>query len=119
MASYTTVVRVVDEGTGLPLPGLRVTLLDSDRFSGDDRLGSGTTDDAGEARFEYTTAHFADLEDRMSGSLPDLYCVIHAADGGEIFTNRAETLDNTPRRRIDVALPAELVARHGLASARG
>ena len=119
MAHYTTVVRVMDEGSGLPLPDLRVALFDRDRFSSDDRLGTGTTDAAGEVHFEYTTEQFADLEDRISGSLPDLYCVIQAADGSELFTNKAQALDNTPRRRIDVALPAEVVARHGLAPARG
>ena len=119
MARYTTVVRVVAEGSGRPLAGLQVSLFDSDRFSSDDRLGTGTTDAAGEVRYEYTTAQFADLEDRISGSLPDLYCVVHGADGSEIFSNRPEALDNTPRQRIDVTLPAELVARHGLAAARG
>lgn len=119
MAHYTTAVRVVDEGTGLPLADLRVSLFDSDRFSSDDRLGTGTTDAGGEVHFEYTTNQFADLEDRMSGSLPDLYCVIQAADGSEIFTNRPQALDNTPRRRIDVLLPAEVVARHGLVSSAG
>jgi hypothetical protein len=114
MTHYTTVVRVVDEASGRPLAGLRVSLFDSDRFSQDDLLGDGTTDSAGEARFEYSTADFADLEDRMSGSLPDLYCVIHAPDGREIFSSKDDALDNTPRRRIDVALPAELVARYGV-----
>jgi hypothetical protein len=114
MTHYTTVVRVVDGGSGRPLAGLRVSLFDRDRFSQDDRLGEGTTDAGGEARFAYSTADFADLEDRMSGSLPDLYCVIHAPDGAEIFSSKDDALDNTPRRRIDVVLPAELVARHGL-----
>jgi len=119
MAHYTTAVRVVDEGTGLPLAGLRVSLFDSDRFSGDDRLGTGTTDAVGEVHFEYNTSQFADLEDRMSGSLPDLYCVIEAADGSRLYSNRPQALDNTPRRRIDVSLPAEVVARHGLAPSAG
>jgi hypothetical protein len=118
MTEYTTVVRVTGAGSGLPLPGLRVSLLDHDRFSTDDRLGTGTTDAAGEVHFHYSTADFADLEDRMSGSLPDLYCVIHAGDGTEIFTDKPSALDNTPRRRIDVELPADVVERHGLASPR-
>lgn len=116
MAHYTTVVKVVDEGTGLPLPSLRVSLFDRDRFSSDDRLGTGTTDAAGEVVFEYTTEQFADLEDRMSGSLPDLYCVVETADGGELFSNKPQALDNTPRRRMEVAIPAEIVARHGLSA---
>ncbi len=118
MTQYTTVVRVVDEASGRPLAGLRVSLFDRDRFSQDDRLGDATTDDGGEARFEYGTADFADLEDRMSGSLPDLYCVVHGADGAEIFTDKPLAVDNTPRQRIEVRLPSALVARHGLASPR-
>ena len=116
MTQYTTVVRVT--GQGVPLPNLRVSLFDRDRFSKDDRLGTGTTDAAGEVHFEYGTSDFADLEDRMSGSLPDLYCVVHAEDGSEIFTDKTQALDNTPRRRIDVELPADVVERHGLSSPR-
>ena len=118
MTQYTTVVRVTDEGTTLPLAGLRVSLFDQDRFSSDDCLGTGTTDSAGEVRFAYSTKDFADLEDRMSGSLPDLYCVVHGADGAEIFTDKPLAVDNTPRQLIEVRLPSALVARHGLDSPR-
>ncbi len=114
MTEYTTVVRVTGAGSGLPLPGLRVSLLDHDRFSTDDRLGTGTTDAAGEVEFAYDTRDFADLEDRISGSLPDLYCVVYAADGSQMFSNEPLALDNTPRRLIAVELPADVVERHGL-----
>ncbi|HYW06965.1 MAG TPA: hypothetical protein VE913_08415 [Longimicrobium sp.] len=113
MMEYSTQVKVVDEATGRPLPGLAVALFDKDQFSRDDRLGSGATDAAGEVTFAYDDKHFSDVEDRISGSLPDLYCVVHAPDGSEAFSTRAETLDNTPRRQIVVAVPAEVVARHG------
>ena len=116
MTEYSTVVKVVDEGSGRPLAGLAVTLFDKDQFSRDDRLGSGATDAAGEVAFAYGERHFVDVEDRISGSLPDLYCVVHAPDGSEAFSTRAETLDNTPRRQIVVALPADVVARHGWAA---
>ncbi len=112
--NYATTVRVVAEGSHRPLPGLRVSLFDHDRFSSDDLLGTGTTDAAGEVEFAYDTRDFADLEDRISGSLPDLYCVVYAADGSRIFSNQGYALDNTPRRLIAVELPAELVERHGL-----
>ena len=118
MTHYTTVVRVVDEGSGLPLAGLHVSLFDRDRFSADDLLGTGTTDAAGEVLFDYDSSHFTDLEDRMSGSLPDLYCVVRSG-GAEVFSTRADAVDNTPRRLIEVVVPAEVVARHGLASAAG
>jgi hypothetical protein len=57
--------------------------------------------------------HFTDVEDRISGSL---YRVVRAPDGSEAFSTRAETLDDTPRRRIVVAVPAEVVALHGWAA---
>ncbi len=114
MTHYTTTVRVVAEKSGRPLPGLRVSLFDHDRFSSDDLLGTGTTNTAGEVEFAYHTRDFADLEDRISGSLPDLYCVVFAADGSQIFSNQPQALDNTPRRVMDVKLPADVVERHGL-----
>lgn len=118
MMHYATVVRVVDGDSGLPLVGLHVSLFDRDRFSADDLLGTGTTDAAGQVSFDYDSSHFGDLEDRMSGTLPDLYCVVRW-EGAEVFSTRAEAVDNTPRRLIEVALPAEVVARHGLATADG
>ncbi|HEX8359495.1 MAG TPA: hypothetical protein VF613_05285 [Longimicrobium sp.] len=114
MTHYTTTVRLVAEGSGRPLAGLRVSLFDHDRFSSDDLLGTGTTDAAGEVEFAYDTRDFADLEDRISGSLPDLYCVVYAADGSQIFSNEPLALDNTPRRLIAVELPADVVERHAL-----
>lgn len=118
MTHYTTVVRVVAQDSGRPLAGLHVSLLDHDRFSSDDLLGTGTTNAAGEVLFEYTSAQFADLEDRASGMLPDLYCVVRtAASGAQIFSNRADALDNTPRRLMEVAIPADALARHGVAPA--
>jgi hypothetical protein len=113
MMEYSTRVKVVDGATGRPLAGLAVTLFDRDQFSRDDRLGSGATDAVGEVTFAYDDEHFTDVEDRISGSLPDLYCVVHAPDGSEAFSTRSETLDNTPRRQIVVTVPAEVVARHG------
>ncbi|HEX8830559.1 MAG TPA: hypothetical protein VF705_05300 [Longimicrobium sp.] len=112
--NYETTVRVTAEGSRRPLPGLRVSLFDHDRFSSDDLLGTGTTGATGEVHFAYATRDFADLEDRISGSLPDLYCVVYAADGEEIFSNQPQALDNTPRRTIAVEIPADVVARHGL-----
>jgi hypothetical protein len=116
MTHYQTVVRVVDGGSGRPLAGLEVSLFDRDRFSADDLLGSGTTDASGEVPFEYHSGHFADLEDRVSGMLPDLYCVVRLR-GSEVYSTRTEAVDNTPRRLIEVSLPAEVVARHGLSPA--
>lgn len=113
---YTTVVKVVLEGTRQPIPGVSVSLYDRDRFSKDDLLGSGQTDAGGEARFRFTTEQFQDLDDAaasLRGTFPDLYAVVHAPDGATLVTTRAEAHDNLPRREIVIAVPDDAAAQHG------
>lgn len=117
---YTTVVRVVREGGSQGLPGVRVSLYDRDRFSKDDILGSGDTDAAGEVRIQFNADQFRDIEDQVEslrGSFPDLYAVVHAPDGSNAVTTRAEAIDNLPRRSITVTVPAAVAQQHGWASA--
>ncbi len=103
---YSTVVRVVREGTEEPVAGARVSLFDRDRFLKDDLLGEGDTNAQGEVRFDYNSEDFVDLDDRLTGVFPDLYVVVHAADGSAAVTTRAETVPNTPRKSITVTVPA-------------
>lgn len=117
---YTTVVRVVGEGGSQGLPGVRVSLYDRDRFSKDDILGSGDTDASGEVRIQFNADQFRDLDDAVEslrGSFPDLYAVVHAPDGSNAVTTRAEAIDNLPRRSITVTVPAAVAQQHGWASA--
>ena len=118
---YTTVVKVVLEGSRQPLPNVGVSLFDRDRFSQDDLLGSEKTDASGEARFRYTSDKYQDLDDAaesLRGTFPDLYVIVHTPDGGTAVTTRAECIDNLPRREIAVAVPTDVATQHGWAAAQ-
>jgi hypothetical protein len=103
---YTTVVKVVEEGSNRPLSGLQVSLYDRDSFSRDDHLGTGQTDAGGEVRFDYRSEDFVDLDDRLGGIFPELYAVVYRPDGTEMHSTKADAVDNTPRKFITVAVPA-------------
>ena len=103
---YTTVVKVVEEGSARPLPGLQVSLFDRDTFSRDDLLGSAETGESGEARFDYKSEDFVDLDDRLGGVFPELYVVVYGADGAQLHSTKADAVNNTPRKFITVSLPA-------------
>lgn len=108
---FTTVVHLSAAETRQPLAGVKVSLFDRDLFSPDDALGTETSDAKGEACFRYSSDDFADLDDKLRGEMPDLYVVVHGADGSKLFSTRSETVENTPRKRIAVALDAGVVAR--------
>lgn len=113
---YTTVVKVVSEGSSQPLAGVRVELYDKDMFSKDDLLGAEETNAEGEARFRFTSEQFDDEDQMLQGVFPDLYAVVLAPDGSQVCTTRAETVDNTPRRHITITVPAPAVQAHGWAT---
>ncbi len=103
---FTTVVKVVLDGPEeRPMPGVQVRLYDRDLFSSDDLLGEQVTDQNGEARFQYTSDSFVDLDDRLGGSMPDLYAVVNGANGEQLATTKAETIDNTPQKHLTVRVP--------------
>jgi hypothetical protein len=102
---YTTVVKVVEEGSNRPIAGLHVSLFDRDSFSRDDLLGTGETDAGGEVRFDYRSEDFVDLDDRLGGVFPELYAVVYRSDGAELHSTKADAVDNTPRKFITVAVP--------------
>ena len=110
---YTTVVRVVAEGSGQPVSGVRVSLYDKDMFSKDDLLGTEQTDGDGEARFRFTSDQFDDEDQVLRGQFPDLYAMVHAPDGSPACTGRGEVQDNLPRRSITITVPAGVCAQHG------
>ena len=116
---YTTVVKVVMDGSRQALPGVSVSLFDRDRLSKDDLLGEAQTDAAGEARFRYTSDKYQDFDDMaesLRGTFPDLYVVVAAPDGSTVVNTRAECIDNLPRREITVVVPADVAQRHGWAA---
>lgn len=109
---YMTTVRLVaadDPERGIA--GVKVALFDHDTISRDDSLGTAVTDTDGEARFDYESEEFVDLDDRIQGVFPDLYVVAYGPDGEKVVTTRDDTVRNTPRKRITVAVTAEQAGR--------
>jgi enoyl-CoA hydratase len=80
--------RVSYAASGAPAAGVRVTAMDADLLF-DDTLGHGVTDADGHYSITYHTADFREIFERA----PDLYLVVHDADGHYLAT----TLD-TPVR---------------------
>lgn len=113
---FTTTVKVVlAEDRSHGLANVKVSLFDRDTFSRDDLLGTGTTDAHGEVEFQYHSEDFQDVEDRMRESFPELYAVVHGAEGSEqVATTRDHAQGNYVRRVITVAVPREDAARHNL-----
>lgn len=110
---YTTVVQVLSDGDQRPLRGMKVSLFDKDSLTPDDLLGTGETDEAGEARFHFTADRFVDLDEHLGGEFPELYAVVHAPDGSPAVSTRAAAIDNLPRRHLTVCVPVSLVQEHG------
>lgn len=112
---FSTVVRlVVDDHPAQPLSGVKVSLHDRDTFTPDDHLGTQVTDANGEARFEYNSDDFVDLDDRLTGEMPDLYVTVEGPNGDAIHTSRSETVANLPQRELTVRLSRDLVTQHNL-----
>ena len=110
----TTVTLHTDETPSCPLPGIRVALFDRDLLSDDDPLGSALTDEQGDARFLFSAADFADLDDRIRGAAPDLYVIVHDASGNVVLSTRAEAAENAAQKRINVRVPRGVAVQHSL-----
>ena len=114
---FTTIVRLkIDDENARPLSGVKVALYDRDRITSDDHLGTEVTDEAGEAVFHYSTEDFYDLDERFGGEFPDLYVIVYAPSGEQVFSTRADAIENTAARHMEVRVPSAIVAQHNLAS---
>ncbi|MDP9349143.1 MAG: hypothetical protein M3P24_08385 [Gemmatimonadota bacterium] len=91
-----------------------VCLYDRDRLSRDDHLGTGITNTYGEATFRFTAADFLDLDERLGGSLPELYVKVFDSDGECVLSTRAEAVANDVPVLIRVPVERELARRHRL-----
>jgi hypothetical protein len=112
---YTTTVKLVlAESPTSTVPNVKIALYDRDRFTPDDLLGTTQTDANGEARFDYTTEQFEDLDEKLGGSMPELYAVVYDSKGAVVLSTRADAQDGTHFKRMTVELPQELAKSHGL-----
>ncbi len=91
-----------------------VYLYDRDRLSRDDFLGMDITDQYGEASFHFGSDQFLDLDDRLGGTLPELYVKVFGRDDRLILSTRPEAVANRIPELIRVPVPRDLAAEHGL-----
>lgn len=112
---YETKVKLFVEGAPTEwISGAIVCLYDRDRLSRDDFLGTEMTDTYGEATFRFRKGQFLDVDDRVGGSLPELYVKVFGAEGECVLSTRAVATRNTIPPLIQVPIDRELARRHGL-----
>ena len=114
MILATRIALVVAETPEIPLPGVKVVLYDRDEHSMDDYLGTGVTNEQGEARIVFESEAYADEEDLplwKLDSLPDLYVMVYSPAGEVLLTTRQEVdWDNLPQQLV-VGVPEETARR--------
>lgn len=113
---FTTIVKLVlEDSTDTALANVKVALFDRDLISRDDPLGTAVTDEEGEARFQYTSEQFVDLDDKLTGSeFPDLYAVVYDSHGEVVLSTRRDVVPNTARKKITVPVAREMAMERGL-----
>lgn len=96
------------------ISGAIVCLYDRDRISRDDHLGTDVTDAYGEATFRYHEGQFLDVDDRLGGSLPELYVMVYDSAGRCVLSTRTHAKVNEAPGLIRVAVPRDLAREHRL-----
>lgn len=91
-----------------------VCLYDRDRVSRDDPLGMNITNSYGEAVFRFHADEYLDLDDRIGGSLPELYVKVFDSEGACVVTTRAEAVPNSVPQLIRVPVDRGLARKHRL-----
>jgi len=91
-----------------------VCLYDRDRLTRDDHLGMNITNPYGEAVFRFSSHEFMDLDDRVGGSLPELYVKVFDSDGRCVVSTRARALRNHVPELIRIGIPRRVAEKHGL-----
>jgi hypothetical protein len=112
---YETRVKLfVEDAPTEWISGAIVCLYDRDRISRDDHLGTDVTDAYGEAKFRFGEEQFLDLDDRLGGSLPELYVMVYDTDGRCVLSTRLNAVPNAVPDLIRVPVARDLAERHGL-----
>jgi hypothetical protein len=112
---YHTKVKLFVEGSPSEWISCAIVYLyDRDRLTRDDHLGMNITNVYGEASFSFTDADFLDLDERIGGSLPELYVRVFDAEARCVFSTRARAQRNEVPALIPVPIPRALAVEHGL-----
>ncbi|HEV2150614.1 MAG TPA: hypothetical protein VGR37_24665 [Longimicrobiaceae bacterium] len=114
MEYQTRVKLFVEDAPTEWISGAIVCLYDRDRISRDDHLGTDVTDMYGEATFRFTEDQFLDVDDRLGGSLPELYVTVYDTDGRCVLSTRLNAVPNAVPELIRVPVARELAEAHGL-----
>jgi hypothetical protein len=110
----TTVKLFVEESPSEWISCAVVYLYDRDRLSRDDFLGMDITDSYGEAHFRFDSSQFLDLDDRIGGTLPELFVKIFGRDDRLMLSTRAGAARNQVPTLLRVGIPRALAKEHGL-----
>ncbi len=114
MEYQTRVKLYVRDSASEWISGAIVCLYDRDRVTRDDHLGTDVTDRYGEATFRFTDEQFLDVDDRVGGSLPELYVRVYDSDGKCVLSTRAEAATNAVPDLIRIPVDRETARRHRL-----
>jgi len=91
-----------------------VCLYDRDRLSRDDHLGMDITDVYGEATFSFSDADFVDLDERLGGTLPELYVKVFDTDGQCVLSTRSQAARNSVPELIRIPIERGVARKHNL-----
>lgn len=114
MEYETTVKLFVEESPSEWIPCAVVYLYDRDRLSRDDFLGMDFTDSYGEAHFRFDSSQFLDLDDRLGGTLPELFVKVFGRDDRLVLSTRAGAARNQVPTLLRIGIPRSLAQEHGL-----
>jgi hypothetical protein len=114
MEYETTVKLFVADSPTEWISSVIVCLYDRDRFTKDDHLGMNITNPYGEAVFRFNADEYMDLDDRLGGSLPELYVKVFDTHGTCVLSTRADAMRNAVPSLIRVGIDREIAERHGL-----
>lgn len=114
MQHETTVKLFVEEAPTEWIACAIVCLYDRDRLSRDDPLGMDITNSYGEATFRFDDDQFLDVDDRIGGTLPELYVQVFDSAGECVLSTRATAARNAIPSLIRIPVSREIARRHGL-----
>lgn len=106
---------VQPDNSRAPLPGVRVSFYDRDKFTSDDLLGTGRTNDEGVAKVIFTMHDYLDevIPGKPVEKLPDVYVVVHGANNQVVATTKSKPLRSVDTK-IEITVTLDKAIQHGL-----